>query len=152
MASVNIIFNRVGQTDPITQGCEIAVKWMGLQIDVKFWSQHISFLCVGLIILASIRGLLIQLTKVFHAVASSNSSNVIVLFLAQVMGTYFCAMVILMRMSMPLEYRVIITDVLGDMRFEFYHRWFDVIFLLSALSSIAFLYIAHQRAMDSSQL
>lgn len=43
--------------------------------------------------------------QVFYAVASSNSSNVIVLFLAQVMGTYFCAMVILMRMNMPLEYR-----------------------------------------------
>jgi hypothetical protein len=41
-------------------------------------------------------------------VASSNSSNVIVLFLAQVMGTYFCAMVILMRMNMPLEYRYVV--------------------------------------------
>ena len=45
--------------------------------------------------------------QIFYAVASSNSSNVIVLFLAQVMGTYFCAMVILMRMNMPLEYRCV---------------------------------------------
>lgn len=31
---------------------------------VKFWSQHISFILVGIIIVTSIRGLLITLTKV----------------------------------------------------------------------------------------
>ena len=31
---------------------------------VKFWSQHISFLAVGIIVVTSIRGLLITLTKV----------------------------------------------------------------------------------------
>lgn len=33
---------------------------------VKFWSQHISFILVGIIIVTSIRGLLITLTKVKH--------------------------------------------------------------------------------------
>lgn len=35
-----------------------------LLIQVKFWSQHISFILVGIIIVTSIRGLLITLTKV----------------------------------------------------------------------------------------
>ncbi|KAM9802911.1 Golgi pH regulator isoform 2-T2 [Syngnathus typhle] len=148
MATINIVFDRVGKTDPVTRGIEITVNYLGIQFDVKFWSQHISFILVGIIIVTSIRGLLITLTKFFYAISSSKSSNVIVLVLAQIMGMYFVSSVLLMRMSMPLEYRSIVTEVLGELQFNFYHRWFDVIFLVSALSSILFLYLAHKQSPE----
>ncbi|XP_067890302.1 Golgi pH regulator isoform X2 [Heterodontus francisci] len=148
MATINIVFDRVGKTDPVTRGIEITVNYLGIQFDVKFWSQHISFILVGIIIVTSIRGLLITLTKFFYAISSNKSSNVIVLVLAQIMGMYFVSSVLLMRMSMPLEYRTIVTEVLGELQFNFYHRWFDVIFLVSALSSIIFLYLAHKQAPE----
>ncbi|XP_032833024.1 Golgi pH regulator isoform X1 [Petromyzon marinus] len=152
MATINIVFDRVGKTDPVTRGIEITVNYLGIHFDVKFWSQHISFILVGIIIVTSIRGLLITLTKFFYAISSSKSSNVIVLVLAQIMGMYFVSSVLLMRMSMPPEYRVIVTQVLGDLQFSFYHRWFDVIFLVSALSSMAFLYLAHKQAPEKHML
>ncbi|XP_059140213.1 Golgi pH regulator-like [Physella acuta] len=150
MATINIIFDRVGKVDPVTKGIEIAVKYFGFELDIKFWSQQISFLLVGVIIVTSIRGFLITLTRFFYAIASSKSSNVIVLCLAQIMGMYFVSCVLLMRMNMPQEYRLIITEVLGDLQFNFYHRWFDVIFLVSALSSIGFLYIAHNQSAEKT--
>lgn len=85
----------------------------------------------------------------FYAISSSKSSNIIVLVLAQIMGMYFVSSVLLMRMNMPPEYRSIISKVLGDLQFNFYHRWFDVIFLLSALSSIVFLYLAHIQSSNN---
>ena len=152
ICTVNIIFDRVGKTDPISKGVEILVIWCGIEFDVKFWSQQVSFILVGIIIVTSIRGLLIKLTKFFYTMSSSKSSNVIVLCLAQIMGMYFVSSVLLMRMNMPPEYRMIITEVLGDLQFNFYHRWFDVIFLISALSSIAFLYLAHKQAPEKTSL
>jgi len=145
ICTVNIVLDRVGRVDPVTRGLEICVHWIGLDVDVQFWSQHVSFILVGCIVLTSIRGLLLTLTKFFYAISSSKSSNVIVLVLAQIMGMYFVSSVLLLRMNMPPEYRVIITQVLGDLQFNFYHRWFDVIFLVSALSSILFLFLAHKQ-------
>ncbi|OQR73010.1 Golgi pH regulator-like [Tropilaelaps mercedesae] len=152
ICTINIIFDRVGKVDPVTRGMQIAVDWVGLNVDVKFWSQHISFLLVGIIVVTSIRGFLITLTKFFYAIASSKSSNIIVLLLAQLMGMYFVSSVLLMRMNMPPEYRSIITEVLGELQFNFYHRWFDVIFLFSALFSIFFLYLAHKQAPEKDAI
>lgn len=70
--------------------------------------------------------------------------------MAQVMGMYCAASVLLMRMNMPPEYRVIITEVLSGLHFNFYHRWFDVIFLVSALSTIGILYLLHKPHKNDS--
>ncbi|KAH8355160.1 hypothetical protein KR093_007045, partial [Drosophila rubida] len=144
MCCINIIFDRVGRKDPVTRGLEIAVHWCGFDIDLAFWNQHVSFLLVGCIVVTSIRGLLLTLTKFFYRISSSKSSNIIVLILGQIMGMYFCSSVLLMRMNMPAEYRVIITEVLGNLHFNFYHRWFDVIFLVSALTTIIVLYLSRK--------
>nr|XP_023015335.1 Golgi pH regulator isoform X2 [Leptinotarsa decemlineata] len=145
ICTVNIVFDRVGKKDPVTRGIEIAIHWMGWNFDVNFWSQQVAFYLVGCIVVTSIRGFIITLTKFFNRMSSSKSSNIIVLVLAQIMGMYFVSSVLLLRMNMPVQYRAIITQVLGALQFNFYHRWFDVIFLVSALGSIVTLYSAHKQ-------
>ena len=48
----------------MTRGIELTVHFFNLQFDVKFWSQYVSFILIGIIVITSIRGLLITLTKV----------------------------------------------------------------------------------------
>lgn len=46
ISTVNIVFDRVGKVDPVTRSIEIAVKYMGFQLDVRhfFHSSVSSFL------------------------------------------------------------------------------------------------------------
>lgn len=61
----NLILDRVVKVDIVTRGLQIAITYVGLEIDdVRLWSQHLSFTLVGIIVITSIRGLLITLTKV----------------------------------------------------------------------------------------
>lgn len=46
-------------------------------------------------------------------------------------------------------HRQIISQVLGDLQFNFYHRWFDCIFLLSALFSIGIHYLQYRSSQQS---
>lgn len=34
-ATINIVFDRVGKTDPVTRGIEITVNYLGIQFDVS---------------------------------------------------------------------------------------------------------------------
>ena len=47
-----------------------------------------------------------------------------------------------MRLNLPIRYRGLLTEVLGNMSFHFYHKWFDVMFLMSAMMAITIIYMA----------
>ncbi|KAJ3216401.1 Golgi pH regulator B [Clydaea vesicula] len=103
-STINILFNRSGGVDPVTHGLNIASHYLGISIDLEFWVQHLSFLFVGIMVVGSIRGLLIQFMKVFARFSNFISPNNIVLFLAHIMGIYFLSTVLMMRMSVPPQF------------------------------------------------
>ena len=73
ISTVNIVFDRVGKVDPITKTFDILVNWLGVNIDVScpligqyplnslligqvtMWSQQLSFIVVGIIVVSSTR-------------------------------------------------------------------------------------------------
>lgn len=152
MSSLNILLDRRARNDPITIGLTIASTRLGLDIDVSFWSQNISLVLTGVMISLTIRGFLDKLMRVFSEFSDSISSAHVALLLTHVMGMYFVSTVLLIRMNLPEVYRAIISEVLGDIRFDFYHRWFDTIFIPSALFTIFLIAVGRKTSVISSSI
>ncbi|KAJ2715238.1 Golgi pH regulator A [Coemansia spiralis] len=144
-----ILLNRVGHSDPVTSALTLAATHVSLDFDMAFWSQQLSFAMVGVMVIGSVRGLLIQFTKLFNTPVSTmvSPSNVVML-LAQIMGMYFVSCMLMMRMSLPPKYRPMISEVLQTTGFYFYKRWFDLIFLFSVAVSALLVFLSHQEQRD----
>lgn len=134
MAVVNIVFARDPTKDPITRGFEILLTFFRIP-DAEFFVQPVSFVVIGILVFTSIRSFLLFFARLFHRVSTSVTSSRVALLFAIVTGTYFVSTVLLLRMSMPEQYRRAVTQAVGDIAFNFFHRWFDVIFVLSAVAS-----------------
>ncbi|KAJ2542474.1 hypothetical protein EV175_006055 [Coemansia sp. RSA 1933] len=144
-----ILLNRVGRSDPVTSALTLAATHVSPDFDMAFWSQMLSFALVGIMVIGSLRGLLIQFTKLFNTPFSTMvSPSSIVLGLAQIMGMYFVSCMLMMRMSLPPKYRPMISAVLQTTGFYFYKRWFDIIFLVSVVASALLVFLSHQEQKD----
>ncbi|XJO75152.1 hypothetical protein BDV3_005871 [Batrachochytrium dendrobatidis] len=105
MAAVNIMFRRQGETDPVTRTLDILVHNVGIELDVNLWAKDISFLLLGVLVIVSVRGLLVQFAKVSVAFSSSISQTSIILFMAHTMGFYFLSVVLMLRVNLPVQQR-----------------------------------------------
>lgn len=142
ISPINVIFDRGLGKDPVTWTIEKVLSLVDLRIDLEAWSQSVSFILVGILVFTSVRGLLLQLAKAFASLSGVMGSEILVLLLAWLMGAYFIAHILMLRMSMPITYRAVIDRAVGTIEFGFYHRWFDMLFFVSSIVSVFFLYFS----------
>eukprot|EP00842_Homolaphlyctis_polyrhiza_P004841 jgi/Hompol1/5358/HPOL_000403-RA len=159
MSIFNILFNRAGDTDPITSTLNILVHNMGFDINVDLWARQLSFSLLGILVVVSIRSLLVYFAKVSRVLflypyfarclasavfsSTTSQSNTILIF-THAMGFYVLSLVLMLRTNLPMGQRKVITAVLSEIEFEFYARFFDIIFLISAAASTAVIVFLEQ--------
>eukprot|EP00698_Gefionella_okellyi_P017496 TRINITY_DN5126_c0_g1_i3.p1 TRINITY_DN5126_c0_g1~~TRINITY_DN5126_c0_g1_i3.p1 ORF type:complete len:371 (+),score=73.47 TRINITY_DN5126_c0_g1_i3:349-1461(+) len=134
--AINIIFKRERGSDPITRMLAFAVALVA-DIDRGAWAMYASFLLVGMLALSAVRGFLVNFNRIFHVVYGGVPPAAAVLLVVQVMGMYLLSTILLLRGAVPPAYKTIITQQASTLHFDFYHRWFDALFIVSALLSAA---------------
>lgn len=185
--------------DPVTRVMGIAVMVLsfgGRGIDSEFWSQQLSLVFAGLMIVTSMRGFLVNAGKILGRGNGGNDGDVgrgrggllegeeaplvaggsmrrgrgrgnrlgllpatlgreelqehLVIAIAEIAGIYFVTSILLMRKSLPWEFSQIITESIGEVRFEWFHRWFDAVFIVSSVCT-AFSFVVSELSRAPSQ-
>jgi len=152
-AVFNFFLKRNAAPDPVSRFLDFFFFYiLDVQIDIRFWAQHISFLLVGILVATQMRSFLLFIMKLFHSWAGLLTSQVMLVILTQLMGMYFISMVLLIRMNLPSEYRKAVTRVLGEIEFNFYHTWFDAIFVVSACVSLGAIILSRQTGVSKHRI
>jgi hypothetical protein len=139
MTAFNIILGRQSKIDPVTRWLSLGLNYLNSDLDFDTLSQQLSLLLVSILIFTSFRGFFVQWLKFFrmqNAAYSAIFARVFVVLMAWIMGMYFISSVLLLRMTIPQSYRESISKVMGNVQVPFFHFWFDVVFLISALLSL----------------
>ncbi|KAJ3313969.1 hypothetical protein HDV04_001275 [Boothiomyces sp. JEL0838] len=141
---INLIFSRTNGKDIVTRILNIMVHWVGLDLDLEFWSAQLSFILIGIMVIVAVRGFIMQFSKVSLMATTTNSDSPIA-FLTHLMGFYLSSVVLMLRINLPVQYRIVITSLLGDLEFQTFQRWFDLWFLISVLVSAVFHYVPYKQ-------
>lgn len=114
----------------------------GAHVDGTVVYQYATLSFTSVLMCVTLRTVLLRMTSVFALVAGHDAINSsAAISLAHLMGIYVISSTVLMRSFLPPGFRLLIADVVGDVQFAFFQRWFDLLFLSSAvLGSVALAY------------
>lgn len=124
----------------ISDRLHVVLSRAGIQIDGVVIYQYATLFFTSILMCVNLRAVLMRMTSVFSLLADHDSFNSsAAIFLAQLMGTYVISSTILMRSFLPPGSNILIADVLGEMEFAYFQRWFDGLFISSALLAVVVL-------------
>ncbi|KAL3150850.1 hypothetical protein ABBQ32_000603 [Trebouxia sp. C0010 RCD-2024] len=153
----SLIFGEDFSSDPVSRVLGLILRKSSggqLQVDPAMLSQYVTLLFIGCISATSLRGFLKNTRKFFFTVSGAGNTTSLVMVLTELTGLYAISSVLLIRKQLPLKYRATITEALGgEMEFEFFHWWFNSIFLACACLTMLLFYGQYrQRIQDTDQL
>lgn len=148
-------------SDPISKALGFIVRLSSggtLRLNVAMFSQYLTLVFIGFISVTSLRGFMKHMQRFFFALGGSPAHGAsFTLLLTELLGFYAVSTLLLLRRQLPEVYRPAVTEAIGgELEFDYYHRSFHVLFLLSALASVIMFYAQVSRtkanAMDKLPL
>jgi golgi pH regulator len=110
------------------------LRIIGVEVNVNIVYQYATLAFTSVLIIVNIRAALMRMMSVFSLVSDNDAlSSSAAVFLAHLMGTYVISSTVLIRSFLPPGSRALIAGVMGPMKFQFYQRWFDLLFINSAV-------------------
>lgn len=118
-------------------------------VDVQVLSQYMTLLFIAAISAMSVRSFLKNMRKLLSFIKGGGSPASLVLLLSEMTGLYAISSVLLIRKNVPLKYRDVIDLVLGgELEFQFFHRWFNALFLASACLTLLLFWGQYQAQLQ----
>lgn len=152
--TLNVLFNRLGRGDPVSTLLSLMVWNQGEdnEIDLQYWSQQFSYLFIGMIVIGSVRGFLTLMLKISrrYSQRAEISPSSALCIVAYILSTYLVSSVVMIQVTLPEEYRQLITKSLGHIEFDYFSRWSDIIFLICSIVSSIVLYVLHSTSSSKS--
>lgn len=121
-------------SDPINNVLALLTTHWDSNLDRQAWSQQISFLLSGFMLLLSFNAVLqtFRLFSRFFPKLSQHAQTSLPLIISQVAGTYVISSALLLRSNLPEEVGTVISDALGaPLEGRFVDGWFESWFLVA---------------------
>lgn len=107
---------------------------IGVQVNLQDVYQYATLAFTSALLSVNFRSALIRMMSIFSLVSNNEAlSSSAAVFIAHLMGTYVISSTVLIRSFLPPDTRELIVDVMGSMEFQYFQRWFDVLFISSAV-------------------
>lgn len=145
LALYGSLVSSAGTVDPITTLMAIIAKVIQIEFNYALWSQLISLVLAGAIITSSFKAFMPILFNVLEMFAEINLTEFGILLLAQTMGVYILATLLMLKLTLPPAYRIVITRLMPNINLSFFGQWFERVYLITAIASALWLYMFGQK-------
>lgn len=129
-AVLNIVLSRPFKRDPISTVLHFALPVLSMDV----LSQVVptaSFILTGVLAILSLRSFLVSLSRLSTRISQGTTSLFVTLAGTYVLGTYSISSLVLMRTTLPPQYRAAVSAALGEIEFDVLYHLSYFVFLIA---------------------
>lgn len=150
------------KSDPVSRSLGFILRRVShgaISIDPSALNQYVTLAFIGTISALSIRAFMRNASQIFSAATRSQGLSglggggrgagagaaSLVLLLSELTGVYAVSSLLLIRKNVPPQHRAAIDASMGGgLEFQFFHRWFNGLFIASALLTAGLYWAKHR--------